>query len=377
MMFAKRYVPFVLLLVLGACTTSFGTDVSADARTSKNASFVLGVILPLTGSGSDQGLWSREGFDLAQEEFAKKGVFVTLVYQDSKGGSPAEAIAGYRAILQEKAMPAFFTWGSGVGVALTSLVNQDRVVQMGVATATPKYSTKDDFTYRVFPSATVEGLFNAQFAFKQGFRTVAVAYIGNDYGQGEKDSFIVEFQRLGGRILATEELAPATTDTRSNILKLTHQQPDLIFLAAYPQEGVLFLKQLTETNARVSVLASTAILSPTFYSGPSQGVFVTQQKFDLNRASTRAFVAAYQATYGVQPNQPNMYTARAYDAFMIVASLLQKCAEKNSECLRQQLKFMPAYEGASDTILFNEYGDLARVAFEVGIVDQGTFVVVD
>src|SRR5436190_228397 len=121
----------------------------------------LVAILPLTGSGADQAEWIKRGFEMALEEVNPKSKNkIEVIFEDSKGEAKI-AIGIYSDDEEKYNSPVVFSWGSGVGIALTPLVNKDKVVQMGVATAASAYTTPDDFTFRNFPSANLEAGFLA------------------------------------------------------------------------------------------------------------------------------------------------------------------------------------------------------------------------
>jgi branched-chain amino acid transport system substrate-binding protein len=137
-------------LLLSICATS-----TAFAEETK-----LAAILPLTGNEADQGEWARRGFELAREELrTSRGTDISLLYEDSHGSDAGSAVKAYKSIQLLGKVPVVFSYGSGVGMALTPLVNSDRVIQMGIATATPKYTSAGDFTFRNFPSADLETKF--------------------------------------------------------------------------------------------------------------------------------------------------------------------------------------------------------------------------
>ncbi|MCG4658940.1 hypothetical protein L0N06_21125, partial [Flavonifractor plautii] len=69
------------------------------------------------------------------------------------------------------------------GLALTPLVNQDKIIQMGVATAAPSYSTANDYTFRDFPSSALEADYLSDVVLKNlKTNKIAVLSIKNDYG---------------------------------------------------------------------------------------------------------------------------------------------------------------------------------------------------
>ncbi|PJE76300.1 hypothetical protein COV04_00255 [Candidatus Uhrbacteria bacterium CG10_big_fil_rev_8_21_14_0_10_48_11] len=103
---------------------------------------VFAAILPLTGNSAEQGEWVRHGLTLAADETNhRSGRPIRFVFEDSQGGNASVAISAYQNLKLRDTFPAVFTWGSGVGLALTP-VNEDEIVQTGLATSTPRIRRK-------------------------------------------------------------------------------------------------------------------------------------------------------------------------------------------------------------------------------------------
>jgi len=335
----------------------------------------VGAILPLTGSGSDQGVWIKNALEVAAEDIKEKeGVDVSLIFEDSKGGNPKEAITAYQAITQFHKVPAIVTWGSGVGTALIPLYDTDKIVQVGVATATPKYSVKGDYSFRLFPSTDLEGRYNANLVYSVlGMREAGVVYSDNDYGVSEKDAFAQEFKKLGGAIVDVEAINPAETDYRTQVLKLKTASPKIVFLAAYPKEGLLFLKQSVDEGLSSKMFASTAIVgSDVFKDASAQGIIISLQKFDSGSSDPiiSQFVSGYSSKFS---ENPEIYQARAYDALRIIVDNLKGCASRSDgQCLKANLEKMATAKGVTGDISFNEFGDLASAEFNLKTIKGGS-----
>ena len=334
----------------------------------------VGAILPLTGSGSDQGVWIKNALEVAADDIKEKdGIDVNLVFEDSKGGNPKEAITAYQAITQFHKVPAIVTWGSGVGTALIPMADTDKIVQVGVATATPKYSIKEDYSFRLFPSTDLEGKYNADLVYNiLGMHEAGIVYSDNDYGVSEKDAFATEFKRLGGTIVDVEAINPAETDYRTQVLKLKNLNPRIVFLAVYPKEGLLFLKQSVEEGLASKMFASTAIVgSDVFKDASAQGIIISLQKFDSGSSDQdiSRFVSSYKARFN---DAPEIYQARAYDSLRIIVDNLKECTSKSDgQCLKDSLEKMASSKGVTGDISFNEFGDLASAEFNLKTIKDG------
>ncbi|MCB0324988.1 MAG: hypothetical protein KDD69_15500, partial [Bdellovibrionales bacterium] len=89
-------------------------------------------IIPLSGNGAEHGLWIKRGLELARDNLrAQSQSAPVLVFEDSQGQNTL-AISALRKVSSTHDIAAVFSWGSGVALALSPIVNQARIVQMGV-----------------------------------------------------------------------------------------------------------------------------------------------------------------------------------------------------------------------------------------------------
>jgi branched-chain amino acid transport system substrate-binding protein len=337
--------------------------VSSDSKPVK-----VGALLALTGSIADQGRWVQNGLELAEEKInAENGINgrpIELRVEDVRA-DPKEALNAYLRLRSVDDARFMITMGSGVGLALTAPGNADRVIQIGVATATPDYSTTDDYTFRVFETATQEmkglaGLVRQRF----GYEKVAVLWIQNDYGKGVKDAFASEWTKAGGSVVLSESFLPDSTDFRSILEKLPSVSPDAVFVVAYTKDGGRVLKQMRERGFSYPVFGSQAILGGNEFfdiAGDSaEGLLIAAPVLGLDSDNARAqeFVADYRKRFG---QEPEIYSARAFDALMVLAEAMKKCADPtDTDCVKDQLYGSPAYAGASGTVKFDRNGDIGR-----------------
>ncbi len=351
----------------------------AVTKQKRSETITFGAILPLTGSGADQAEWIRRGFDLALDEVNKdRKTPLTIAYEDS-GGDTQKAISVYRKLRTEFSIPLVLTWGSGIGIALTPLVNEDKVVQMGVATAANAYSTPDDFTFRNFPRAEQEAVFLSDAILHRLKHTeVAILKINNDYGKSSMDSFKERFLLGGGKVIVEETFSPNDSDFRTQLTKLKKLSPKLIYLATYPKEGGLLLRQAKELGLTSRFVASVAILGgKEFFNlagASAEGLIVATSIPSFTSSvepRVKAFVQTYTERFGEEPGAEHIYTARAYDALHILAGAVSTCG-KDSECIKEKLFKVQNYHGVSGTFSFDRSGDVSS-EFNLQIVKNGKF----
>ncbi|MBP9837985.1 MAG: ABC transporter substrate-binding protein [Proteobacteria bacterium] len=361
---------YLLLLVSGG-------DVLAEVP---NAT--IPVLIPLTGSAAEQGFWIRDGVALAEEEFNKESKLqVKAVYEDTMA-DPKTAISTYQSAVGRNSFSAVITYGSGVAVALSPLTNRDKIVQMGVATATPAYRSLSDYTFRNFPSAEIDSKFVVDAILETlNCQEISIISIQNEYGVASAKSVKDLFEKRGGRVLSSEEIAANGSDYRTTLLKLREKNPKVVYLAVYPIEGATLLKQAKEMGIKSQFVAGSAIIGSKEFlniakSGAEGLIVNTQEPAFLNEKNSlgQRFMKLYREKYQEEPNVQHLYAARAYDAFTLLAKGYEQClGSEEVDCLKSYLYGVKNYLGASGKISFDENGDIAT-NFVLEKIINGKFV---
>lgn len=357
-----------------------GVSLFSSKKEDNNKPINLGVILPLSGSGAEQGEWFKRGFDLALGEInINRKQKVNLIYDDSKG-DPKNAISIYNSLKLRDSVPVIFTWGSGVGLALTPLVNKDNVIQMGIATAAPTYSTLDDFTFRNFPSANLEAEFLADAIInKLKVKRIAIMKINNDYGISSAKSFRENYEHKGGNIIGEEIFESNATDLRTQLIKIKGFSPEYIYIATYPKEGGLILRQAKELGIKSKFIAPVAILGgKDFFNAAgesAEGLILANSIPIFNEGKdeqTKLFAENYRNKYGEELGVQQLYGARSYDSLKIINRVMDICGT-NTECLKNELFKIKNYNGISGNITFDRNGDIES-SFNLQVIKNGQFV---
>ncbi len=338
--------------------------------------FDFGVLLPLTGNAADQGEWERKGFELAKEEINAAGKYkVNLIYEDVSGADAKAGVQAYKSLMFKKKVSVVFTYGSGVGMALTPLVNQDQVVQMGVATGTPAYSSEGDFTFRNFHSANLEADFNIK-VLKDYLKLddIAILQVDNPYGVGYKKAFLEKFK---GNIVFQETYDPGESDFRTLLLKIKNSKAKLLYLISYPNDGALILKQLKQMGLNLPILGMGGIAGgENFFKlvgDNAEGLYVVGAKFDRSHPFLKAYNEKYQVAFN--NHAQIIFSARAYDALKIVVSTLDQCLMAEAICIKDELFKIKDYPSVCGNISFDKNGDI-NSEFEVYQIKGREFVTV-
>jgi branched-chain amino acid transport system substrate-binding protein len=352
--------------------------ISQAATYNKKKQTTLVALIPLSGGNAEQGEWLRRGLDIALDEINRDRTDkIVLDYEDTQG-NPKNAVSVYTDMVNRYKVPVVFTWGSGVGVTLTPLVNRDKIIQMGLATAADSYSTPSDFTFRNFPSAHLEANFlvNAFLNTLNAKQTV-ILKINNDYGLSSAKAFEDLYIKSGGKILVEETFEPNGTDFRTQLTKIKKTRPAFIYIASYPKEGALILKQARELGINAQFVASVAILGGKDFfdvaGTAAEGLIVANSVSvpDQDDQQSASFISTYTKRYNEAVGAQQLYATRAYDAFKIIAQAMDIC-NIDTECIKGELFKVKDYKGVGGSVSFDSNGDVVS-NFDLQVIKNGQF----
>ena len=226
----------------------------------------IGAVLPLTGSAAVWGENSRMGLEIALEEVnaagGVKGKKVNLIFEDSQSDSAKAVSALQKLISTDKVSVVIGDIASSSVLAMAPIAEKAKVVLLSPGASNPDISKAGEFIFRNWQSDALEGKVDAKYAYEHLGKNVAVLYVSNAYGTGLKTVFEESFQKLGGKILASESFEQGATDMRSQLNKIRSLKLDAIYMPGYPPEMAILLRQAKEMGIKVPFLSVQAFDDP-------------------------------------------------------------------------------------------------------------------
>lgn len=155
------------------------------------------------------------------------------------------------------------------------------------------------YMWRITPADDVKGYAMAVWAHLRGF-TRAAAVFGNDIGsQGMVPTLTRGYAKLGGKIVANEQLVLDQSSYRTEIERLLQAKPQVIFTELDPQSSATFLAEMQQLHGLTIPLIGTEVtLQAQWYQAVSHAI----GKANVSRIVT-----------GVQYYTPT--TGRAWQAY--------------------------------------------------------------
>jgi len=329
----------------------------------------IGVILPLTGKLSLYAEEAKRGIELALSENKSP---IKIIYEDSQS-EPKQGINALQKLLTSP-MPIIITGGSNISLAISPLANENKILQMAIFTSVNKYTSPNDYTFRLTTRSEVENQILIDWMVAKKLKNVALIYSNDDWGVGHFNFIKQKLQENQINIAAQENFAGSDTDFRTSLIKIKTQNPEAIFLIAQGKAAGLILKQTKELNLNSQFLGVRAIETNELIPIAGQAVegIIYPYSFDLtsNQPQIENFISAYQEKYH---ELPTAYAAEGYDAIKIIATNLQKCHLIDTNCLRNLLSQTKNYSGILGNISFDNNGDVL-IQYFLKTVRDGQFV---
>ncbi len=329
------------ILLLAAATLA-GLALAGCSKSAGN-SIKIGSIGPLAGPVAVYGVECKNGIDLAVAEInaagGVNGQLLEIIAEDDEG-NPEKSVSAYKKLVTKDGVKFIIgSLTSGCTQAITQSAQAQKVVQIAPAATAPAITDAGNYIFRacfIDPfQGTVGGKFSAE---NLNAKTAAILYdIGNDYSVGLKENFVKEFERLGGKVLATESYNTGDKDFNAQITKIKNVTPDVIYLPDYYGTVALIAKQLRAQGITKPIVGADGWDGLTENAGEEvlNGFYSNHYAIDSDSEAVKKFVAAFKEKYN---KLPNSFAALGYDSVYMLKDALVKAGKTDSAAVRDALE---------------------------------------
>lgn len=325
----------------------------------------IGAVLPLTGPNAQWGIPPQRGALLAVEEANADGGIngkkIVLLSEDSQC-EPQKGVSAFRKIISDKDIKAVLgAVCSSVTLAIAPIAEKNKIILISPASTNPKISQAGDYIFRVIPSDALRGKVFAEYLYNKGYRKVAILYINNDGGRGNRDAFAERFKQLGGKIVLEESYEQDATDVRSQLTKIKHSDAEAVVVVSYLGDTPIVMKQAKELGLSKPLYFQTeAVEDPNVLKAAgkaAEGVIYILPAPPEGKAYEE-FKAKYREKYG---KDPELFAAEAYDAVnLILQAIRSNNGLVDPDKIKEFLYSVKNYQGASGIITFDKNGDVLK-----------------
>lgn len=312
------------------------------------------VVLPLSGKGASHGEYVRDGLDMYAKDHPASRLHVTIVDSES---NPQKAISGFKQLLLLQKPSAAISVLSGVSDALAPVAEENKVLLIGVNTATDSFVQKYTQTQRINDRPANHTAPLASLAAKK-FSKVGVIYSDDSFGLMCKTTFDTEFHKSNKNEITFEPYNPNDKDQSLVVQRVLSKKPELVFVAGYGQPYISIFQALRTFKYAGKVFADIDFSNPqvlTALGEAAEGVVFAAMGFNVVPPPTSeaaAFLQSYQARF---KREPWLGTAFAYDSMALFDHLL----EARQPLQRQSIFDLKEWSGIAAPLSFPSPGECA------------------
>jgi branched-chain amino acid transport system substrate-binding protein len=354
------------IVTLGVISVMLSVMLVASGCSKGSKEIRIGGIFPTTGGSANFGKSSKEGMEIAVEEFNEKGgiaiggknLLIKSIYDDTAGQPEQAANVVRKQIDQNKVVAIVGEVMSKNSLAMAPICQSKGIVMVSSASTNPEVTKKGDFIFRVCFLDSFQGVVAARYAYNTLKVTkAAILYDNaNDYNKGLASFFSDEFKRLGGQIVSDEAFTDEekTVDFKAQLTTIKSAKPDFLYLPNYYAASALIMKQAKEIGLNVPFGGGDGWDSPQLVKIGGQsvegGVFSNHFSKDDLRPKVQSFVKKYTAKYG---EEPDALASLAYDAAFVLLSAIEKSGSLKGADIRDTLKSIKV-NGVTGKISFDQ-----------------------
>jgi branched-chain amino acid transport system substrate-binding protein len=291
----------------------------------------------------------RKGMELAVEEInAAGGVAgrkLELVVRDD-GGNPGDAVrVAEELIARERVQVLMGTFASHVGLAVSSLAAQRKILFVASEPLTDKivWENGNRYTWRLRPSTYMQTAMLIPEAAKLKKKRWAIVYPNYEYGQSATASFKKLLKEAQPDVEFVAEQAPPLGKIEAGpvVQALAEAKPDAIFSSLFAADLQRFVREgntrgLFRNRPVFNLLAGEPEYLDTLKDETPEGWWVTGYPWaEINTPEHKAFRDAYQKRWRDYPRQGSVV---GYAAVYTVANAVRAANSAETEKLVDALK---------------------------------------
>lgn len=310
----------------------------------------IGVILPLSGKLAETGADLKRGIEFAVEQINAQGGIKSLggakikvIYGDSAGKPETGAAEAERLITQEKVVALVGAYQSAVTKTASEVAERYGVPFINPDSTSPMLTERGyKWFFRVTPHDAMFAKQHVEFVnwlnekFGNKIKRIAIIHEDTEWGVSTAKAWKEYFTEAGYEIVKVISYHAATvTSLDSEVDALKAANPDLVLVAAYVSDAILFVQtcKLRDFNPLAILAQDAGFINPVYIAQVGKdGYYIFSREvfnwdlFEVN-PKLKELNEKYRAKYGVDLNGNS---ARDYTAMWVLYYALEEAGKKAS-----------------------------------------------
>lgn len=366
----------LLALVLAGATLSTGCSLE------KREKIRIGAFVDFTGSTSNYGISSVNGYRLAVEEINSAGGVdgrqIELILEDTRADADVTARVVRRLIEEREAHALLGEVVSSRSIVAARIAQEASVPMLTPSSTNPEVTEAGDYVFRSCYTDPFQAAALAHFAYNALHARRAALLIDRTQRYSLTLARLIgdEFVRLGGRVVADEGYAEGEESFARQLTSLRDAGPDVIFVPGYYREAGLIAKQAEGLGIEAPLVGGDGWDSQGLYQIGGEalrGSFFSNH-FSVNDTdpTVRRFVEDYIGMYG---SPPDAFAATAYDAARILIHAIRDAGSLERKRIREALAATANYRGVTGLITIGPDRNAIKPIVIIRIEEGGRYAV--
>ena len=384
--FSTLGVTIVAVAVLAGCGSSSSNSAAAGGAGSSGGGSGpgnYGVLSCFSGRLASLGQAMLQGSQVAKKAIdAAGGVMghkVSLTQEDTQCDL-ADAVPATQKLLSSNVTGVIGPETQEIA-AVEPILKNTKIVDEFQGGGTSYDHQTDPFVFRDSPSDSQLGVAMALYAYQHGYRRAAMLFYTDIAAQTLIKPIITTFQKLGGTILTTVNVAPGQTSYVPEVQKVLATKPDVIFTQTDAPTAAVLYRNLKQTNNLAIPLVGTDVTGASEYLKAvtfpvAHAHLVSVYGTSVSGKASAEFTKEFNSLFPGQ--QPLANANYAYDAVTSLALAQEAAKSSDGTKVAAQMKKVTNppgtacfsfadckklvdagtkinYEGASGSLDYNQY----------------------
>lgn len=402
------------LIAMNGCAASMAAAtllminlVPVTAAQAADCTTKIGAVLPTSVDwGRPIAETAQFAVDLFNEAGGVKGCDIEMVLRDTQV-DPKIGVDAAKALVDLDKVPVLLgAVSSGVSMPiLTSVTAPSGVMQMSCCSSSTAFTDlaaegkTNGLWFRTFATTRNQAAVAAKLIQERGYKSVGIFYKNDDWGQDIGKLVAADLATLGIEVTTSAAINDAQPSYRAEVTEMLKTQPEALYLAIYPTEGISVVREWISLGGTQKLVAANALKSDEFREGVGMQYLkdlVGHDSAPPRTDSAMSFTDMYKAKFDSEPNGPGLQNS--FDAVMISLLAMEAASELTGaaiaaqvpnvtdpegtpispdvEGLKKALELLGegksvSYQGATGAVVFDQNGDVSAPALSWAFTDDG------
>jgi branched-chain amino acid transport system substrate-binding protein len=325
------------------------TEGSTETEGSDSGSgpYEIGMVNSLTGSLSAFGQRNERGMELALQAVDDAGGIrgrpLNVIVEDSSSQAQTGVSAAQKLVNQDQVPFVIGAVGSGVSLAIyESVIQSTDVVQLSQNSTSPDLT---DFPglLRMSPTGSTQSTALTQIIADDGYDSVAVAWVNNDYGQGLRDTFVEQWE---GEVAYDSPHDQGQSSYSSVVSSMADSGADAWLFITYQPEFTTMAQEAFSNGYEAQFYGADSVAGPDVLAstpeGSLQGMKIVTPSAAIDQENYQNFASQFEDAYG---EAPTSWSAFAYDCVITASLSIATADEFTGAALQETVRDVTRPEG--------------------------------